>query len=579
MVQQALPLAILSLRLKQGQKPPEKIPPPRTVLEWARRFRRIEGRAFTLENFTPLQAIYEDEHPHIVIMKPAQRGISELAINYTMFGLECGAKQWADGKKDGLNIAYIFPTIDALGDFSKERMSGLEDESVHLAKLFGEHDDFNAVRFKQVGRSYLYLRGGWSTKALKSFPADVLVLDEFDEMEPRAIALARRRMNASIVRRELDLSTPGVPGHGIHAQFLQSDQHIYYQKHACGADVSYDFFRDVWVNGVPFAGDDGWKSYTGEMIRKATVELRCPSCSAPVDKTERCAPGKWVAQNPEITSIRGYHIPWWPFPFVNLVNFCVSAVSQDPMELEQFYQSDLGLPYGSGGARITLENLLALSAPLENGNLPDANWRTVTMGVDVGTRFHYRISADAPDGRVYVLAMGSVGGWDEVDNLMASYRVRLCVIDSMPEQHAAKAFVDRHRGRAVTAGYPANATSLKTSVFAPVRDKALEQGHVQINRTMAMDGVAALVHGGGEIWPSDITHNHEVQEQMMAPIRVVVIDETGQPKAGWVHTKPDHLFHASVYDTIARKVVVAEAASAATMPQKNTYHAERRRMI
>jgi hypothetical protein len=72
--------------------------------------------------------------------------------------------------------------------------------------LYEDGDAFNAATFKQVGSSYLYLRGGWNARALKTFPADVIILDEYDEMDPKAPALARRRMNASLVRRELDIS-------------------------------------------------------------------------------------------------------------------------------------------------------------------------------------------------------------------------------------------------------------------------------------------------------------------------------------------------------------------------------------
>ena len=42
-----------------------------------------------------------------------------------------------------------------------------------------------------------------------------LILDEFDRMTPHAITLARKRLRASVVKRELDISTPTLPGRGI----------------------------------------------------------------------------------------------------------------------------------------------------------------------------------------------------------------------------------------------------------------------------------------------------------------------------------------------------------------------------
>ena len=550
---------------------------PTTVLSWAERHRRIDSQPFTLSRFEPLRALYLDDHPHIAVIKPAQRGVSEWAINYTTFSLDRGADHWTDGAKDGLNVGYVFPTREALGDFSKERISGLMQESAHLAGLFSGDDDFNAITFKQVGRSYLYLRGGWSESALLSFAADVLVLDEFDRMDAKAVALARRRMNASMVRRELDISTPTVPGRGIHAQYLQSDRQVYEQACArCGAWVSFDFFRDVRVDGLPY---DEWRRRPAELIRASEVTLHCPSCQIAWPDADRCKPGRWRAEAPEVKGLRGYWIPWWPFPVCDLTLLAVTAVSHDPSEIEELHRSDLGLPYEAGGSRITREQLAALSHELEGGVLPDTAWTNTTMGVDVGSRFHYRVSSQGADGHRYVRAMGGVASWDEVDALMVTYRVRLCVVDAMPEMHGARQFADRHRGRVLTATYP-TANALKGVLFAPAESaKALADGRVQINRTMAMDAVSAAVTTAAERWPASIHNDPEVVEHMTAPVRVTTQDTTGQPKADWVHTKPDHLFHACVYDLVASRLSPPEAANAAAAPTRDSYHADRRRVL
>ena len=53
--------------------------------------------------------------------------------------------------------------------------------------------------------------------------------------------------------------------------------------------------------------------------------------------------------------------------------------------------------------------LAQLSHDLPGGRLPERAWRDTTMGVDVGTRFHYRISAMGEGERPYIRAMGAVG--------------------------------------------------------------------------------------------------------------------------------------------------------------------------
>ncbi len=543
------------------------LPDPSTgPLAWAERFRRIDGQPFSLDRFPPLRALYEDTHPHIAAIKPAQRGISEWAVNLACFALEHGARAWADGHKDGLNVGYLFPTQTALGDFSKERLSGLREESEHLAALFGGEDDYDNVTFKKVGRSYLYLRGAWSRSALKSFAADVLVLDEFDEMEPTAVALARRRLNASVVRREVDISTPTLPGKGIHALYLQSDQRVYEQRCAgCGTWHTFDFFRDVRADAEPY---DVWKTWAPERLRRADVRLTCPSCRRALTDDERCAPGRWAALAPDVRGLRGYQIPWWPFPFISLETFAVSAVSQDPSELAEFYRSDLGLPYEATGSRVTEAMLRQLSAELPGGRLPAVVWHSTTMGVDVGARFHYRVSSAGPDGAVYVRAMGSVGSWGELDRLMTEYGVRQCVIDALPELHASHAWAARHRGKVLRAIYP-GPSALPGQLYRTAKSAEAEEqtklrrrtstapanlppDMVHINRTMAMDGVYAAVAGAKERWPAQLHNQPEVIAHMTAPVRVTTTDERGQEQASWVHTSPDHLFHACVYDHIAR---------------------------
>jgi hypothetical protein len=126
---QALGLAEAAARTEAAARAAQAIEAdiqPSALLEWAERYRRIDGQSFSLDRFAPLRAIYADEHPRIVVTKPSQRGVSEWAINYAIFALDRGAEVWASGQKTGLNVGYLFPTQAALSAFSKERISGLK---------------------------------------------------------------------------------------------------------------------------------------------------------------------------------------------------------------------------------------------------------------------------------------------------------------------------------------------------------------------------------------------------------------------------------------------------------------------
>jgi hypothetical protein len=527
-------------------------------LTWANKYRRIRGKPFSLRRHLPLEQIYDDDHPHQVIIKPAQVGISEYALTKTMWVLDQGARVWNTGQ-DGLNVAYLFPTQSALHDFSKERFARMRVEHEKLAGMFTDYDD---VTFKKAGRSFLYLRGAWSETALLSFTADLLILDEFDRMDPKAVALARQRMRASAVKREIDISTPVIPETGIHAEYLQSDQHVWEVLcPGCGQASELDFFTDVRIDDEPM---DVWENWEPERIRQGTVSVHCPLCHAHLDPA---GPGRWHAKYPERTGVRGYWVPALAFPNVSIMQLCLDAVSQDPTVRTEFYRSGLGIPYSAHGSRITRDMLAGLSHELPNGLPRFAIWSQTSMGVDVGKYYHYRISSTGPDKRRYIRAMGKATSLEELDELIKMYRVRMCVIDALPEIHGTQRWAEKHRGRVLRALYP---PGLKDQLYQiPGQTKTLhrnalrgntadlkpaERFTVKINRTMAMDAVFDAVATSKEHWPQVIHDQKEVINQMMAPVRVSVVDDTGQEIAQWNHTSPDHYYHACVYDMIAHEL-------------------------
>jgi hypothetical protein len=526
---------------------------PQNVLEWALRHRKLEGQDFTLANHAPLLPIYADDHPTLVIVKPAQRGLSEYAINLACFALDRGAAVWAP-QKLGLNVGYVLPTMGALRDFSKERLSSLTDESPYLAEMFGS-GRYQDVTFKQVrSSSFLYLRGGWSKEGLKSFPADVMILDEYDEMNAGAIALADKRMNASPVRRKLELSTPILPGLGIHGRFLLSDQRVYLQACPnCRGENQYDFFRDVTVNQKRF---DAWQFLTAEVISRADVALTCPRCELSLDQSARTAPGRYVAQVPDVTSLRGYQIPPLAYPSVSLRELAMKAVDPNITTFEEFMRQDLGVAYHTKGSGITEEMLVPLSLELQNGLLPPGPWTRVTGGADVGSRIHVRIVGRRRDEpKPYVRFMGAVTSWEELDVLMEEYAISMLVVDAYPEQHGAQAFVSRHKGRAVMGDYPTQMGALRGQLFAPDARQAVADGFVRINRTMALDAVLASVSTRREHWPTAIINDPEVRSHMAAGARLTSINPQGQVMASWVRLRADHYLHASAYELVARSLI------------------------
>jgi hypothetical protein len=547
-------------QLSASEEDDDDVAPP-NPLDWAYLFRRIDNKPFSLDRYKPLEQIYADQHPFIVIEKPAQKGVSELAVTRACHFLDVGAK-FHETTKSGLNVGYIFSTKEALSSFSKERFSGLRMESDKLQTLF---TDYDSVFFKKVNEgSYLHLAGGKSTASMKSFAADLLVLDEYDEIPPHIIALAEVRLNNSQVAHELRLSTPTFPNVGIDALYLESDQHVWeVQCGSCKQWNELSFLRDAYADDH---NRDVWMHWPKEKLRRARINIHCPSCRESIDTF---GAGRWTSLAPEITGSRGYKVPALSCGEVNLTRLAVKSISTDPSQVTEFYRSDLGIPFTPKGSRVTDEMLKQLSVGLPNGLVPTGvEWTDTTMGVDGGARYHYRISSVHPNGKRIVRQMGALSPTDktisqQLDELMIQYDVRQAVIDGAYDPTVIREWAEKHKGRVRRAFYPN--TDFKGELFRlPSAEEKKMHGVdvkktdpqklediVQVNRTMAMDAVYNTLATASEKWPASIHNDPEVASHMKAPIRVLVKNKDGQEVPKWMHSDRDDYFHTCVYDHIA----------------------------
>lgn len=562
-----------------------------TLREWAIEYRKIDDVAFSLARFKPLEGLYDDTHDQICVMKPAQVGVSEWAITYVLWAMLVAYKLWsqiAGVYKNGINVGYIFPTADALRDFAKERIAGVKHESTYLQEVFAEAE-FDDVRLKQLRNSFLYLRGGWSTAGLLSFPADVLVLDEFDQMNQVAVELARKRLRQSVIRRQLAISTPTKPDEGIHALYQQSDQRKWEVLCAgCGEHHEMDYFRDVRATDSAEKAINvewrDWKLWNNERLSRATWTVHCPQCQNVIERT---GPGRWIVTNPG-ARWHGYHIPSLAFQAVHLEEMALLAVSENPSIKTEFYRSDLGIPFSPVDSRLQIADLLKLSDELPGRALPvDCDWKATVMGVDTGARWHYLISSiavarnpkdlHAPwNNQRIIRAAGFVRAPDELTVLMNRYSVRACVIDAQGEPFATREWARKHKGKVWRAYYPAPSalagklfalgssverkldTAAQTgrkSFLKKINTPAIETDIVQINRTMVMDAVYAQVVERKIMAPAAVTEDDEFQQHLIAPVRVITVDDDGQEHAKWQHVKPDHLYHAANYQLIAVQLI------------------------
>lgn len=330
-----------------------------SLLDWMGHARPLllPGVRFNLANHPYLTEIYASKARELVLCKAAQMGLSEYGISYALHA--CDQRR--------ATVLYLFSTDTAVSDFSTARIGPAIEASPYLQSIIvtarggvspsdGRPSKSGAdrVTLKRIRDNFLYLRGGrvapdGSAPQLRSIPADVIVLDELDEMDPRAPALAEKRLGHSLIKERRDISTPTYSGMGIHARYLQSDMREWHVT--CGnCGLSQPLNLDNLITSY---------DQLGRPVRWHTAEdgltpvLKCAGCAVTLN---RLGPGHWRATHPDRT-IAGYKVTKLFSAQYELDELITSLQSTDENKRQQTFNQDLAEPYTPRGGQLTSEIL------------------------------------------------------------------------------------------------------------------------------------------------------------------------------------------------------------------------------
>jgi len=538
------------------------------LLTWAivRRATLKEGVCFDLATHPFLADIYADTASELVIYKASQMGASEYGITYALHA--CDERQ--------ATVLYVFPTDTHVSDFSTARIGPAIDSSPYLARIIseGEQEDgqkrrkTDRVTLKRVRNRYLYLRGAavktdGLAPQLKSIDADCLILDEVDEMDPRAPSIAVKRLGHSLIKGIRWISTPTYPGIGIHAKWLESDQREWLIRcERCGEwqPVTIQQVVTEWdALGRPLA-------WHGQGERRAWAA--CQKCG---QELNRLAGGQWVARYPG-REIVGYHLTKL-FSYTTPLLAVVKALDTvDETKRREAFNQDLGEPYTPRGGRLTDTLLDACRRDYAHGPAPRE--RTVA-GVDVGNLLYVVIRAASVDRetgeRPQRLAV-AVESFEELGRLLRRYRVQTCVIDALPETRKARELQAAFRPGVVWLAYfVSQKTGMKTEDIKRLDD---EEYVIDLDRTRTLDemlaGVMDASQGdGGLTLPAHARDLRDYYTQMTNQVRVLEDRPDGDQVAVYRELGPDHYSLAEAYCHVA-----AGMPRAASLPQQDSLQRE-----
>lgn len=505
------------------------------------------GRQFDLEQHRYLAAIYADTSRESVYMKGGQLGLSERLISESL---------WACSEL-GAIVLYVMPTDGDVSDFSTQRFGPAvhPDVSPHLASIITNARDRGADRvgLKRIGDGWLYMRGGkvqpdGSAHQLHNIPADILILDEYDLIDPRALPIASQRLGHSALRYLRLASTPTYFERGIHAEYLATDRCVWMVTCGhCGNRQPLDI-KDCVTKWDDLERPVEWRG--GD-----APTLGCRKCGQDFD---RLGPGEWVAELPD-RDRRGYAIPGLASPFKDLAAVIGIGSTEDgkPMGLmsidettrKQVFNQDLGQPYEPRSAMRLTETILDnCKREYAHGPVQKGEGGTF-MGVDVGGALHIIVR----DGKKRQRFAGAVASFTEVAHLMDEHKVLACVVDALPETRAARSFQKQFSGKVWLAYYgrqKRGSKELKEALWDS------QDGTVDADRTRTLDAtyvlfILAARGEDGNTLPANIRKTPDYFAHLRSPMRQLIKDAAGEEVAVYTESGADHYAHAENYCHIA----------------------------
>lgn len=318
-----------------------------------------KGEPIEFGNHLFLYDIYSDESQNIVVMKPAQVGMSTLQV----------IKNHFDAKRFKLDIIYTLPTDGDVGIFVSGKVNRIiQNNPCMLADVA----DKDSIEQKQIGDSYEYFRGTWTKKAAIMITADRLTHDEIDSSKLSTIADFPARLQHSKHKQIHVFSHPSVSHKGSHAYFEISDQ-------------------KEWFIECPHCQKKQIMTWDTEDPKKMSVNLEtrqfeCKKCRGVLSADDR-AVGEWrKRKGTEGSNWSGYHISLLMCAWVTAGEICDKwqEIVDGKQTTDFFFNKVLGLPYAGGGNTVDEETILGAWTEEKN----QYSTRLV-IGVDTGIALRY----------------------------------------------------------------------------------------------------------------------------------------------------------------------------------------------
>lgn len=489
------------------------------------------GEPYSFRERPYMKGIVEDNFHNVVIQKSAQCGISEVEVARAIWNAIYRKR----------NVLYTMPAGEQMQQFVDSRARNAIVNSDFLSQHVT--GSLNLKKFS-IANHQIYFRGVQKRRQIISVDVSTLCADELDEYEEGTLNTLEKRLGASKTPEKHMFSTPSFHGTGVSLLYYGSDalrekgsdQRVWTIKCSHCGQWNEDLYWET--NVIDLNEKDNKSSYY-----EPNVIVICRFCKKEIDRLT--ANAEWVAKNPSITgTCHGYHISKLFSPTGNLNQMWLD--SQNPIKEQEFYNSDLGMPYEPRGSRLTDDAILSATGTHLTVRKSDT---PTYAGVDIGKKIHMIVAENDSNNRIKVIAAMELDDWTELHLVAQDFKVGGMVIDMNPEKDEAVKFQKKHDNAWLA--YYAQHLETKVEKFVKNYDDQV----VALNRTLMMMLTSDMVMDKNVIFPLDLRRVRDFYEHLKSPIKAQKQSAQGEWVTFYPKTKnPDHYYHALLYTLMASQL-------------------------
>jgi len=327
-----------------------------------------------------MDAITDPLIPHVVVMKSAQTGATEIILNATGYYIH----------QDPSPILTIQPTVEMAQAYSKDRLAPMLRDTPALRDKVKEarsRDSGNTLLHKTFPGGHWTGVGANAPAGLASRPIRVVLGDERDRFPKSAgtegdpFSLGVKRTTTFWNRKIVEVSTPTIKGASpIEAAYEDSDKGRYFVP--CPDCGHFQFLK--WSQVLWEKDHEGEEEPT--VHHPETAAYVCEECGSVWDDTTRwraIKKGEWRS-TAEFNGTAGFHLNEIYSPWVTLEEMVTEFIRAKklPETLQTFINTALGETWEEQGETVDDTGLLSRVEGYLDGTIP-SEALVLTAGVDV----------------------------------------------------------------------------------------------------------------------------------------------------------------------------------------------------